>query len=69
MLIPRENEKDLDEIDEEARQNLNFVLCDTVMDVLKNAFVNMPEKVCEEPLTPTINITIPQTHISPATIS
>ena len=69
VLIPRENEKDLDEIDEEARQNLNFVLCDTVMDVLKNAFVTMPEKVCEEPLTPAINITIPQTHISPATIS
>ena len=69
VLIPRANEKDLDEIDEEARQNLNFVLCDTVMDVLQNAFVVMPEKACEERLTPSINITIPQAHISSATIS
>ena len=34
VLIPRENERDLDEIDSEARANLRFVLCDTVDDVL-----------------------------------
>ena len=34
VLIPRENERDLDEIDSEARAGLRFVLCDTVDDVL-----------------------------------
>ncbi len=34
VLIPRENEKDLDEIDREVASNLHFVLCDTVDDVL-----------------------------------
>ncbi len=69
VLIPRANEKDLDDIDEEARRNLNFVLCDTVMDVLENAFVSMPEKTQDSALSASINISIPQTHISSATIS
>jgi ATP-dependent Lon protease len=42
VLIPRENEKDLDEIDKEARANLNFVLCDNLNDVLKNALEYFP---------------------------
>ena len=37
VLIPRENERDLDEIDQEARAGLRFVLCDTVDDVLAAA--------------------------------
>lgn len=42
VLIPRENEKDLDEIDVEARENLNFILCDTAQDIFKNALVSIP---------------------------
>ena len=34
VLIPREKERDLDELDSEARAGLRFVLCDTVDDVL-----------------------------------
>ena len=37
VLIPRENERDLDEIDREAAENLQFILCDTVDDVLSAA--------------------------------
>lgn len=37
VLIPRENERDLDEIDKEVAQHLSFVLCDTVDDVLAAA--------------------------------
>ena len=40
VLIPRENERDLDEIDREAAANLHFVLCDTVDDVLENALAS-----------------------------
>ena len=39
VLIPRENEKDLDEIDAEARENLKFILCDTADDIIKHALV------------------------------
>ena len=35
VLIPRENEKDLDEIDREAREGLTFILCDTVEDAFR----------------------------------
>ncbi len=42
VLIPRENEKDLDEIDKEAREKLNFVLCDNANDILKNALTYLP---------------------------
>ena len=37
VLIPRDNERDLDEIDREVAANLSFVLCDTVDDVLRVA--------------------------------
>ncbi len=47
VLIPRENERDLDEIDKEAAANLSFVLCDTVDDVLKVALARTAQ---EEPL-------------------
>ena len=48
VLIPRENEKDLDEIDVEARENLNFVLCDTAQDIFKNALVDIKKSTEEE---------------------
>lgn len=64
VLIPRENERDLDEIDCEARTNLHFVLCDTVDDVLAAALakddaciVVSPEKT--EPAADDIPLSIP----------
>ena len=39
VLIPFDNVKDLDKIDDEARAQLNFVPCKTLNDVLENALV------------------------------
>ena len=38
VLIPEQNLRDLDEIDTEAREHLNFITCKTADDVLKAAF-------------------------------
>ena len=37
VLIPRENRRDLDDIDPEIREKLNFIFCDTIPDVLSAA--------------------------------
>lgn len=39
ILLPRENEKDIDEIPSNVRKDLSFVLLDTVEDALKEALV------------------------------
>jgi ATP-dependent Lon protease len=38
ILIPKKNVKDLDEIDPIVRENVNFVACETIDDVLNVAF-------------------------------
>ena len=43
VLIPRENERDLDEIDKEVASALSFILCDTVDDVLSVALARKSE--------------------------
>ncbi len=40
VLIPKDNEKDLEEIDKTVRENLKFIPCTKVSDVLKNALAN-----------------------------
>ena len=37
VLIPEDNMRDIDEVDSEARKNLNFIPCKTAEDVLTNA--------------------------------
>lgn len=39
VLIPKDNLKDLDEIDKTVRKELRFIPCETVSDVLKHAIV------------------------------
>ena len=39
VIIPKSNVKDLDEIDSEAREHLNFIPADTIYDVLDNALI------------------------------
>lgn len=39
VLIPNDNVKDLDKIDEEARDHLEFIPCKSVSDVLNNALI------------------------------
>ena len=40
VLIPEDNLRDLDDIDTEAKNNLNFITCKTADDVLAAALVN-----------------------------
>ncbi len=40
VLIPKDNEKDLEELDVTVRENLKFIPCSKVSDVLKNALAD-----------------------------
>lgn len=51
VLIPRENERDLDDIDSEAREHLNFVFCDTAWDALSLVLLPTPEEKEKEETT------------------
>ena len=44
VLIPKGNEKDLDEIDSEAKSGLRFVLCDSVADAFREVLLDTPTK-------------------------
>ena len=48
VLIPRENERDLAEIDREARDGLKFILCDNAWDVLSAVLLPAPTIKAEE---------------------
>ena len=42
VLIPADNEVNLEEVDEEVRANIKFITCRTASDVLSNALVRYP---------------------------
>ena len=42
VILPKQNEADLDEIPEEVREQMTFVFADTVDDVIKNALDELP---------------------------
>ncbi|MDR0633275.1 MAG: endopeptidase La [Holosporales bacterium] len=44
VILPKDNEKDLEEVDEKIRNDLTFVLASTVDDVLKHALLQ-PEQI------------------------
>ena len=48
VLIPKENEKDLDEIDSEAKAGLRFVLCETVKDAYREVLLELPVKATDK---------------------
>ena len=51
VLIPYENLKDIKDIDPLARENLQFIPCKTLSDVLKNALISLDaESILEETL-------------------
>ena len=54
VLIPHANLKDLNTIDPLARENLEFIPCKTLADVLYNALVKIPAKSVFEEIIPTI---------------
>lgn len=39
VLIPKDNLRDLDEVDKEAREHLSFIPCETASDIVKNALI------------------------------
>lgn len=45
LLIPKENMRDIAELDEVVRSEVNFIPCETLDDVLKNALVYPAEKI------------------------
>lgn len=45
LLIPKENMRDIAELDEIVRNEVNFIPCETLDDVLKNALVYPAEKI------------------------
>ncbi len=53
VILPKRNEKDLDELPEEIRQKLNFVLVDTVDEVLEAALADgFARGECDTSLSP-----------------
>lgn len=51
VLLPKDNQCDMDEVDAQAKESLSFVFCESVWDVLRAALVSFPvceESVCEE---------------------
>ena len=45
VIIPKDNARDLEEIDQTVRSQLNFVLASTADTVLQTALVRMPAPV------------------------
>ena len=48
VIVPRQNEGDLDEIDDAVKLGLEFVFAETISDVLETALV-MPDRPSELP--------------------
>ena len=44
VIIPKDNARDLEEIDQTVRSQLNFVLASTADTVLETALIRMPVK-------------------------
>ena len=55
VIIPRENEKDLDEIDQTVRSSLQFVLVDHVDQVLAQALLSGGSKAGEDHSRESVN--------------
>ena len=56
VLIPADNRKDMEDIDPEVKEKLEFIFCTTVDDVLKNALRHpVEEKNVDIPAIPTQN--------------
>ncbi len=65
VLIPRENEPDLDEVDIQAKEGLTFVFCDHVDDVLRHALIRYPHGELEPCVTPKKETAVPTGSILP----
>ncbi len=59
VLIPHENECDLDEVDAQAKENLQFIFCDDVRDVLRYALLDAHP---QHTTTPTVQVNVETMH-------
>ena len=59
VIIPKDNEKDLSEIDQTVRRSLNFILADHVDKVIE-ATLTFPQKTTAEEETKRSTYTVPQ---------
>jgi ATP-dependent Lon protease len=48
VLIPKDNEKDLADIPDKVKKNLEIIPVNTIEEVLVNALLRMPEPILEE---------------------
>jgi ATP-dependent Lon protease len=53
IFIPKDNARDIDKTDIAVRENIEFVLCETVDDVISGALI-IPEKSAEPKISDTI---------------
>ncbi|HXF94372.1 MAG TPA: endopeptidase La [Nitrospiraceae bacterium] len=49
IILPKANEKDLKEVPEEVRQDLEFILVEKIEEVLQAAFASPPDTLAHEP--------------------
>ena len=65
VIIPRDNERDLEEIDQTVRRQLNFIIADNVDTVLEAALNRQTEAVTTVvgQLNPEIGTTAPQSGL------
>ena len=68
VLLPKENEVDLDEVDAQAKEGLSFLFCDDVRDVLRAALVGYPRPTLELPSHTASAHTTPDTTILQTTV-
>lgn len=59
VLIPRDNLRDLDDIDPEAREHLTFIPCDTVLDALRIVLTDVPEALSQGAQAPQTTTVLP----------
>jgi ATP-dependent Lon protease len=55
IFIPKDNARDIEKTDISVRENVEFVLCETVDDVINGALI-MPKKGVADPAEPIIPI-------------
>jgi ATP-dependent Lon protease len=53
IFIPKDNARDIDKTDIAVRENVEFVLCETVDDLISGALI-IPEKSAEPKISDTI---------------
>ncbi len=68
VIVPADNESDLQDIEPIVRENIEFVLAETMKTVLETALCNQPEPVTSIPLHTAATLSIPDVTVTRETI-